>query len=287
MPELPEVEIVRQSLNKKIKHKSIKKVIIRNRNLRFRIPTDFESFLKDKKIIKVSRFSKYLIIHFQKEHYFLIHLGMSGTIHILGKKKPIKFTNTSFYHSPFLPEKHNHAEFVFDNLKVIYNDPRRFGFFEIIKNYQDFEKRFKSMGPEPFSDKFNLNYVVNYFKNKNKDIKSFLLDQRFVSGIGNIYASEILFASKINPFKKAKRLNKNECLNVILNSKKILQQAINKGGSSIRDFKDTLGSSGNYQKEFKVYQQEGLRCKTRGCKDTIKKKFVSNRSTFFCNSCQN
>ena len=261
MPELPEVEIVRQSLHKKIKKKSIKKVIIRNRNLRFKIPSDFESFLKNKKIIKVSRFSKYLIIHFQNEDYCLIHLGMSGTIHILDKKKPLKFTNTSFYHSPFLPKKHNHAEFVFDNLKVIYNDPRRFGFFEIIKNYQDLEKRFKSMGPEPFSDKFNLNYVVNYFKKKNKDIKSFLLDQRFVSGIGNIYASEILFASKINPFKKAKRLNKNECLNIILNSKKILQQAINKGGSSIRDFKDISGNKGTFQKEFKVYQQDGADCK--------------------------
>ena len=281
MPELPEVEIVRQSLHKKIKKKSIKKVIIRNRNLRFKIPSDFESFLKNKKIIEVSRFSKYLIIHFQNEDYCLIHLGMSGTIHILDKKKPLKFTNTSFYHSPFLPKKHNHAEFIFDSLKVIYNDPRRFGFFEIINNYQDLQKRFKSMGPEPFSDKFNLNYVVNYFKKKNKDIKSFLLDQRFVSGIGNIYASEILFASKINPFKKAKRLNKNECLNIIFNSKKILQQAINKGGSSIRDFKDISGNKGTFQKEFKVYQQDGADCSRTNCKGIIKKKITSNRSTFF------
>ncbi len=287
MPELPEVEIVRQSLNKKIKKKRIKKVIIRNRNLRFKIPSNFESFLEDKKIIKVNRFSKYLIIHLQDEKYCLIHLGMSGTIHIFDKKKPLKFTNTSFYHSPFLPTKHNHAEFIFDNLKVIYNDPRRFGFFEIIKNHQDYEKRFKSMGPEPFSDKFNLNYVVNYFKQKNKDIKSFLLDQRFVSGIGNIYASEILFSSKINPFKKAKLLNKNECLSIILNSKKILQQAINKGGSSIRDFKDISGKKGTFQKEFRVYQQDGADCKRSKCKGVIKKKIKSNRSTFFCNFCQN
>ena len=287
MPELPEVEIVRQSLQKKIKKKRIKKVIIRNRNLRFRIPSDFESFLEDKKIIKVDRFSKYLIIHFQNENYFIIHLGMSGTIHIFDNKKPLKFTNTSFYNSPYLPKKHNHAEFIFDNLKVIYNDPRRFGFFEIIKNIQDLEKRFKSMGPEPFNNKFDLNYVANYLRQKKKDIKSFLLDQRFVSGIGNIYASEILFASKINPFKKAKRLNKNECLNIILNSKKILQQAINKGGSSIRDFKDISGNKGTFQKEFKVYQQEGAACKRQKCNGIIKKKMISNRSTFFCNICQN
>ncbi len=287
MPELPEVEIVRQSLDKKIKKKSIKKVIIRNRNLRFKIPVDFESFLKDKKIIKVNRISKYLIIHFQNENYCIIHLGMSGTIHILDRKKPSKFTNTSFYHSPFLPKKHNHAEFIFDNLKVIYNDPRRFGFFEIIKNYQDLQKRFKSIGPEPFSDKFNLSYVINYFKQKNKDVKNFLLDQKFVSGIGNIYANEILFISKINPFKKAKRLNKKECLSIIFNSKKILQQAINKGGSSIRDFKDISGNKGNFQKEFRVYQQEGADCKRPNCKGIIKKKIISNRSTFFCNFCQN
>ena len=286
MPELPEVEIVRQSLDKKIKQKSIKKVIIRNRNLRFPVPKNFSSFLKNKKITKVDRFSKYLILNFKSGDFCLIHLGMSGTIHIIDNKKKLKFTNASFYHSPILPKKHNHAEFIFDSLKVIYNDPRRFGFFEIINNYQDLQKRFKSMGPEPFSDKFNLNYVVNYFKKKNKDIKSFLLDQRFVSGIGNIYASEILFASKINPFKKAKRLNKNECLNIIFNSKKILQQAINKGGSSIRDFKDISGNKGTFQKEFKVYQQDGADCSRTNCKGIIKKKITSNRSTFFCVSCQ-
>ena len=281
MPELPEVEIVRQSLNKKIKKKSIEKIIIKNRNLRFKIPINFESFLKGKKIIKVSRFSKYLIIHFQNKDYCLIHLGMSGTIHIVNKKKPLKFTNTSFYHSPFLPKKHNHVEFIFDDIKVIYNDPRRFGFFEILNNYQNLQKRFNTMGPEPFSEKFNINYVINYFKKKNKDIKSFLLDQRFVSGIGNIYASEILFASKINPFKKAKQLSKNECLNIISNSKKILKQAINRGGSSIRDFKDISGNKGNFQKEFRVYQQEGTSCKRQKCKGIIRKKITSNRSTFF------
>ena len=103
----------------------------------------------------------------------------------------------------------------------------------------------------------------------------------------SIYASEILFLSKIYPFKKANLLTREECKKIIYYSKKILLRAIKKGGSSIRDFKDTLGSSGNYQKEFKVYQQEGLRCKTIGCTDTIQKKIVSNRSTFFCNSCQN
>ena len=211
---------------------------------------------------------------------------MSGTIHIVDKSKPLKFTNTSFYHSPTLPKKHNHVVFEFDTFKVIYNDPRRFGFFQLIGNKNALKERFKNLGPEPFNKKFNLNYVIGFFKDKNKDIKSFLLDQSFVSGIGNIYASEILFLSKINPFKQAKLLTQNECQKIILNSKKILHMAIIKGGSSIRNFQDISGSLGGYQKEFKVYQQEGNGCKVSGCLGIIKKKIVSNRSTFFCDSCQ-
>ena len=286
MPELPEVEIVRKSLNKKIKQKKVKKVIIRNRNLRFKIPLNFSGYLQNKKIAKVGRFSKYLIIYLPQGNYCLIHLGMSGTIHVIENKMLNKFTNTSFYNSPFIPQKHNHVEIVFDKFKIVYNDPRRFGFFQIIKNSLDLKKRFKHLGPEPFGANFNLNYVYNFFKGKKKCIKSFLLDQKFVSGIGNIYASEILFLSKINPLKKASLLSKEECQKIILNSKKILLKAISKGGSSIRDFKDTSGSKGGYQNEFKVYQQEGKKCKNSGCSDLIKKKIITSRATFFCDSCQ-
>ena len=128
--------------------------------------------------------------------------------------------------------------------------------------------------------------MINHFKKKNKSIKNFLLDQNFVSGIGNIYASEILFLSKINPNKKAGLINKIECKEIIKNSKKVLSDAINKGGSSIRDFKSISGVKGNFQKDFKVYQREGLKCKRKNCKGVIKKKNISNRSTFFCTFCQ-
>ena len=286
MPELPEVEIVRQSLNKKIKQKKVKKVIVRNRNLRFKIPLNFNSYFQNKKIIKVGRFSKYLIIYLSSGSYCVIHLGMSGTIHVIGNKKNNKLTNTSFYNSPFLPKKHNHVEIIFDNFKIIYNDPRRFGFFQVIKNRLDLKKRFNHLGPEPFNKNFDLNYVYNFFIGKKKNIKSFLLDQKFVSGIGNIYASEILFLSKVNPFRQVSLLNKKECQKIILNSKKILLKAISKGGSSIRNFKHITGSKGGFQNEFRVYQQEGKKCKNLGCSDLIKKKIISNRSTFFCNSCQ-
>ena len=133
MPELPEVEIVRQSLDKKVKQKKVKKVIVRNRNLRLKIPSNFESFLMGKKIIKVKRFSKYLILCLSNNSYCLLHLGMSGTVHIIKDNKKKLITNTSFYNSPFLPKRHNHVEIIFENFKVIYNDPRRFGFFSNFK----------------------------------------------------------------------------------------------------------------------------------------------------------
>jgi len=286
MPELPEVEIVKQSLAKKIQQKKIKKVIIKNRNLRFKIPLKFEELLQDKIIKKVTRFSKYLILNLTDGSFCLIHLGMSGTIHLVEKNNLNKFTNTSFYNSSNLPKKHNHVEMHFEDLKVIYNDPRRFGFFKFIENREILVARFNHLGPEPFFKKFNLRYLLKYFLNKKKNIKSFLLDQKFVSGIGNIYASEILFLCKINPTIHAKKLSKKDCKNIILFSKKVLNKAIKKGGSSIRDFRDTSGKSGNFQKEFKVYQRENLNCLKSKCKGKIKKIFISNRSTFFCNTCQ-
>jgi len=286
MPELPEVEIVKQSLAKKIQKKTIKKVIIKNRNLRFKIPLKFEELLHNKIIKKVTRFSKYLILNFSDGSFCLIHLGMSGTIHLIKKNNFNKLTNTSFYNSPNLPKKHNHVEIQFQDLKVIYNDPRRFGFFKFINNKQELIDRFNHLGPEPFFKNFNLEYILKYFMNKKKDIKSFLLDQKFVSGIGNIYASEILFLSKINPTTCAMKLSKEDCKKIIFFSKSVLKKAIKRGGSSIRDFKNTAGQSGNFQKEFKVYQRENLNCLRNKCIGKIKKIFISNRSTFFCNICQ-
>jgi formamidopyrimidine-DNA glycosylase len=286
MPELPEVEIVRQSLNKNIKHKNIEKVIVRNRNLRFKIPLNFEFYLKRHKIIKVDRFSKYIILCLSNKSYCIFHLGMSGTIHSIYNHKKNIITNNSFYSSAKLPKKHNHIEIIFKHMKIVYNDPRRFGFFQIIKDYKNLKERFCHLGPEPFQNKFNLRYMYSFFKKKEKNIKNFLLDQNFVSGIGNIYANEILFLSKIKPSKKAKYIKKDECKKIIIFSKRVLLNAIKKGGSSIKDFKNTAGINGNFQKDFKVYQRAGLRCKRYGCKGMIQKKIISNRSTFFCDTCQ-
>ena len=284
MPELPEIEIVKQSLDKNIKFEKIKKVVVRNRSLRFKIPKNFEIVLKNKIINKISRKSKYLILHLE-DIYCVIHLGMSGTIHLINRKNFNKNTNTSFYNPPNLPLKHNHIEFFLGKYQLIYNDPRRFGFFKIFKK-KDLLDFFKNVGPEPLNNKFNINYISNYFTNKKKNIKSFLLDQKFVSGIGNIYASEILFYCKINPFKEVKYLTKLDIKKIKYFSKFVLNKAIKKGGSSIRNFRNVSGRNGKYQNEFKVYQRENLNCLKEECFGKIKKKFISKRSTFFCNKCQ-
>ena len=286
MPELPEVEIVRQSLLTNIKGKKINKVLVRNRDLRFKLETSFERKLKNKFISNITRFSKYLIIALENKSFCIVHLGMSGTIHLIKHKKKNYLTNLSFYNLPVVPKKHNHVEIVFNKFKIIYNDPRRFGFFQIIKSSSNLKKRFAHLGPEPFNTRFNLNYFKNFIRGKNRKIKDLIIDQNFVSGIGNIYASEILFVSKINPNKKIKFINEKECSQIIKNSKSILLKAINKGGSSIRDFKNADGFKGSFQSSFKVYQREGLNCKRKSCEGIIIKKVIANRSTFFCNSCQ-
>jgi len=286
MPELPEVEIVRQSLLKNIKGKKINKVLVRNRNLRLKLETAFEKKLKNKFISNIKRFSKYLIIELENQNFCIVHLGMSGTIHIIKNKKDNLPTNTSFYNVPNLPKNHNHVEFFFKDMRLIYNDPRRFGYFQIFNDFNSVKKKFKKFGPEPFNKKFNSKYLINYFKKKEKSIKNFLLDQNFVSGIGNIYASEILYLSKINPLLSAKHLKKDQCKNIVINSRKILQNAIRKGGSTIRDFKNTKGDQGNFQKEFKVYGRDKQNCKRFSCSGTIYKIIQSNRSTFLCEICQ-
>ena len=286
MPELPEVEIIKRSLKNKVNYKKIKKIIITNRDLRFKIQKNFENLLEGRSITNVSRFSKYIILTLDNLNHCLIHLGMSGTLHLINYKKKEKITNLSFYHSKILPKKHNHVKIKFSNFTIIYNDPRRFGFFKLLKNKKELKKYFQRSGPEAISSKFNFKYVKYKLINKKKNIKNFLLDQYFVSGIGNIYANEILFYSKINPFKIAKKLSSKEIKKLIKYSKLVLNLAIKFGGSSIRDFKNAKGISGSFQNKFKVYDRENKYCLKKNCKGKIIKMFISNRSSFFCKSCQ-
>ena len=284
MPELPEVEIVRQSLNRQVKNRKIINIQVNNRNLRLKVPKDFEQIFKNAVIEKIQRKSKYLILVFNNNLYCVIHLGMSGTLHFMGLKK--KTTNLSFYGSQSLPKKHNHIIFRFKNFKLIYNDPRRFGFFKILKNKSEYLRFFTRIGPEAISKEFNKTYLSKILKNRTKNIKNLLLDQKLVSGLGNIYVNEILFQAKINPFKKSYLINLEENKRIVKYSKIILKKAIDFGGSSIRDFKGITGKSGNFQSEFKVYDRTKKRCSRNNCSGQISRKIISSRSTFICSVCQ-
>ena len=285
MPELPEVEIVKKSLKKNIKDKKILEVIVTNRNLRFKIDKKFEKSLKNRKIYNVKRYAKNIILELDGNIYIIIHLGMTGTFHLI-KNNTYKNTNLSFYQSKDLPSKHNHIILTFKKFKIVYNDPRRFGFFKLFENKDNYKLYLKNIGCEPFDKNFNLKYLKKNISFRNKCIKSILLDQKIISGIGNIYANEILFYSKLDPQKKGLNLKDFELKNLYKYSKFVLNKAILKGGSSIKDFKNTEGTKGSFQDEFKVYNKDNHICPSKKCNYKIKKISISNRSTFYCENCQ-
>ena len=287
MPELPEIEIVKKSLFKIVNKAKITDIKIYNKNLRYKISNTFSKELVGEKILKVSRRSKYLIFHFKKK-ILLGHFGMSGKI-LVKRIKDSKVFKTSFYYNSNTLQKHNHIYFFLNNgFVLIYNDIRRFGFFRVFKGNKISNINFiKKLGVEPFSKLFNLGYFKNFTLNKKKNIKNLLMDQTFVSGLGNIYVNEALFMSNIHPLRICNSLNNKEIKSLISNIKKILLISISKGGSSIKNFKNALGESGNFQQLFKVYGQENKNCSRISCKGRIKKINISNRSSFYCDNCQN
>ncbi len=286
MPELPEVEVVKQSLQKYILNKYLLKIIVKNKKLRFPVPKNISKKLSRLKILKVNRISKYVIIEFENNIYLIIHLGMSGTLHLMKAKNNIFNTNLSFYHSKNLPKKHNHIFLYFNHFSIIFNDPRRFGFVKLIKGKTKLNNYFNKLGPDPFKKDFNFFYVKKYLNKKTKNIKNTLLDQKFISGIGNIYSSEILNLSRINPLKSAGKINSYEINKIISYTKKVLKLSIKRGGTTINNFQSIKGKAGSYQNMFRAYGRKGKRCKNNLCSGTIFKLNVSNRSTYMCNICQ-
>jgi len=286
MPELPEIEIVKRSLNKMINCAKIINVKVKNKNLRYKLPDKFNEKLVNEKILKISRRAKYLIFHFRKK-ILLIHLGMTGKLLLL-KKKNNELIKTSFYYDLNIIKKHNHVYFILNNGYIlIYNDVRRFGFIKFYKNININDIIFlKKLGVEPLNKFFNTKYFQKFIENKKKNIKNLLMDQTFVSGVGNIYANEALFMSKINPLRLSSGLKKKEIKKLISCVKTVLKFSILKGGSSIRDFKNISGKIGDFQSFFKVYGRENKNCSRISCKGKIKKISISSRSSFYCNTCQ-
>ncbi|WBF65644.1 MAG: bifunctional DNA-formamidopyrimidine glycosylase/DNA-(apurinic or apyrimidinic site) lyase [Candidatus Kinetoplastibacterium crithidii] len=275
MPELPEVEIIKQELHNKITNKQLKKIVVRENRFRWPVRQDLNKILENKLIINCTRRGKYLLIHF--EHGIqLIHLGMSGSLK-LSKENDVL-------------AKHDHIEWFFENFSLRLNDPRRFG--AVIwhsKEDGSIEEHplIKNLGLEPFSKELDGQYLFDQLKKRNCSIKQALLSGKIVVGTGNIYASESLFKAQINPMKIARTLSFKEC-DLLANAiKNILYIAIDSGGSSLKNFVNTNGISGRYIEQHAcVYNKEGEKCVA--ChKNYIIKIFQNKRSTYYCPNCQN
>ena len=288
MPELPEVEVVKKSLEHKLKNLTIKRVFINNNKLRYRIDNKSFHKLKDFKIISVKRRAKYLLINLNNNLTILAHLGMTGKFFVVSKKN-IK-SKTSYYYNinEEKDKKHNHLIFIFKNgSKLIYNDVRKFGFIklDLIKKFKE-NNHLKNLGPEPLEKYFNFKYVKSYLTGRKRIIKDLLMDQKFVSGLGNIYVNEILFYSKVKPTRKISKLKNFEIEKILIGTKKILRKAISFGGSSIKDFSSSNGKTGSFQQHFNVYGKKGVNCSNTDCNFKIKKIVLSYRASFFCPKCQ-
>ena len=288
MPELPEVEVVKRSLESKILNSIIKKVQINDHKLRYKVKREIVKKLSGKKINKIKRRSKFLIFEINKTYLMLVHLGMTGKFFLEDRNK--KKFKTSFYY--FLDyqkdQKHNRVIFFLSkNRKLIYNDVRKFGFIKLYK-LSDYIRisHLKNLGPEPLEKKWNFKYFKNYIVNKKRNIKNILMDQRFVSGLGNIYVNEILFLSGVRPCSEVKELKDFKIKKIIKNSKMILKKSIKLGGSTIKDFSSENGKKGVFQEHLKIYGRKGKKCSNVDCNTNIVRIVISNRATFFCKKCQ-
>ena len=265
MPELPEVETTIKGLYE-IKHLKIHKVFINTKQLRFKIPLTIKKKLLNSKISNIKRIAKYIVLDLDNNFSLIIHLGMSGRLKLFEKD--------------FNGEKHDHFQLNLSNGKIIiYNDPRKFGFIDIVESSNLKNKKYiLSLGLDALSNKLDPTHLLNKISKSDVPIKQILLNQKIISGIGNIYASEILFDAKISPLIAGRKLKISHIMLLISSIRKILRKAIKSGGSSIKDYRSTDGTLGNFQKNFKVYNKEGKKIG----KHTILKIVQYGRSTFYC-----
>jgi formamidopyrimidine-DNA glycosylase len=288
MPELPEVEVVKRSLTSKIQKLVVEKITVKDEKLRYRINKKKLKILLGLKIIKILRRSKFLLFIFEKNTVMLVHLGMTGKFFFLNKNA--KKFKTSFYYNIDESKDNKHNRLIFSlskKQKLIYNDVRKFGFIKILDKRQlQYNLHLKNLGPEPLGNSFDFKYFKNYLINRNRTIKDILMDQKFVSGLGNIYVNEVLFLSKVKPTKKTYLIKNSEIYKIIKNTKKTLKKAISLGGSSLKDFSSSDGKKGEFQQYFYVYGRKGENCLNRNCNKKIIKTIIGNRATFYCPKCQ-
>ncbi len=279
MPELPEVETVRRGIIPLLEGRRLFQVIQRRDTLRIPLPDNFATRLRGRKVEQITRRAKYLLFHLDGQEILICHLGMSGKMTLTAAKdrqKPDRF------------EKHDHVILESDRHDlVIFNDPRRFGLMTLCDQGELAQHSlFRNMGPEPLGNEFNAEYLYEKIKNRRSPIKNVLLDQRVVVGLGNIYVCEVLFLARVSPEKKASDLSLDEVEKIVPIVRDVLTRAIEAGGSTLKDYARVDGELGYFQHEFKVYGREGEDCPNGGCDTVIARIIQSNRSTFYCPTCQ-
>ncbi len=289
MPELPEVETVRLGLLPVLEGHTLTQVETRRGDLRIPFPRDFAARLRGRRVKTLRRRAKYLLADLDSGETLVIHLGMSGRMSVYAEGKQRRIGNYVYDKAPqgAGTGKHDHVVFETDApARIVFNDHRRFGLMTLVETaHLDDDKLFKDIGIEPLSPGFTAKYLTAALDGKKTPIKSALLDQRLVAGLGNIYVCEALFRAGISPKRLAGAVKQDQIAALVTAIKKVLKDAIAAGGSTLRDHAQATGDPGNFQHHFLVYGREGLPCKSK-CPGTVKRIVQAGRSTFYCPKCQ-
>ena len=282
MPELPEVETVRRGLIPAMEGRVIKAAELRRTDLRHPVPSDLVTRIVGQRINEIGRRSKYLLFTLSSREVMILHLGMSGRILVQGA------ATASFVHEVKTPEKHDHLVLTMEGgTTITFNDARRFGSVDLVDRSALSEHwLLAGIGPEPLGNEFHEDHLARALKGRATPIKSALLDQTLVAGLGNIYVAEALYRAHISPFRLAGDVTDKEVALLVPAIRAVLIEAIEAGGSSLRDHRMVDGELGYFQKSHAVYGREGEPCRTRGCPGIIRRDVQSGRSSFYCPVCQ-
>jgi formamidopyrimidine-DNA glycosylase len=296
MPELPEVETVRLGLEPVLKGQRFARVEQRRRDLRFPLPSRFAERLEGRKVVSIARRAKYLLVHLDDGCVLVMHLGMTGRFSVRRLRGAERRGQQvgEFTHAAGGDAAHDHVVFEMSNGAVVtYNDARRFGYMTLVPQAElDSSRFFRGLGVEPLGNELNAAYLAGRARGRKADLKAFLMDQRIVAGLGNIYVCEALFRAGLSPFKPAGRLATSTgkplptAERLVTAIRAVLTDAIRAGGSTLRDYRQANGALGEFQHRFDVYDREGEACRRKGCRGRVRRKTQGGRSTFYCPACQ-
>ena len=287
MPELPEVETVRRGLEPAMTGARLTEVEARRPDLRFALPAGFATRLRGQTVLSLGRRAKYLLADLSSDEVLIMHLGMTGRFLITAPDGQVRQPG-EFEHEAGGSSRHDHVVFHLSNgFTITYNDVRRFGFMDLAPRAELAASRhFKAMGIEPLGNELSGPLIQTLFAGKAAPLKAALLDQGLIAGLGNIYVCEALHRACLAPERSAGTLSVEEAALLAAIIRDVLTEAVEAGGSSLRDYRQTDGSLGYFQHHFRVYDREGQPCQTPGCGGTIERLVQSGRSTYWCRACQ-